>query len=567
MDLSGYSSLGEMLFHALSKNTDSPALIEADRDRESAVYTYGDMRRVVSTLTHALESRVSPGGHVAILMSNQSKWLLCASAIFWRGGVLVPLDYKLTPAEQIDLLTHSEAKVLFIEFPVYFRILREKYSFPPDVRIIVTEAPSKEKIAHERFEDLLSKAEAPEVTVAKKSRDDVACIVYSSGTGGTPKGCMLTHGNYLSQAQVLGTMFPIKPEDRYFSVLPTNHAIDFMCGFLLPLQFGSAIVHQRTLRPEYLATTMKKYGISHMALVPLLLKAFERKIKSELDAQPEWKRALVNAMMKVNRVVTARRPCHAFSKRLFAPIHEAFGGKLKLLFAGGAFVDASMAEFFYSIGLPVVIGYGLTEAGTVLTVNDLRPFRSDTVGKAIEGTTVELRDLNDQRIGEVWVQGPTIMKGYFKEPQLTEDAIVHGWLKTGDLGTVESSGHVKLLGRSKNMIVTEGGKNIYPEDVEASFESLDSAAEVCVFSSSYLWRGTSLTKEKLLMVVHAKDATEQSQVIAEIKERNHRLADYKRIDAILFWNKDFPRTASMKIKRNVLAEELKMQDANSIVEV
>jgi long-chain acyl-CoA synthetase len=192
----------------------------------------------------------------------------------------------------------------------------------------------------------------------------------------------------------------------------------------------------------------------------------------------------------------------------------------------------------------------------VLTLNDLKPFRADTVGKPLPG--VELRILNPdaEEVGEVAAHSKTIMSHYLDDPELTAQTIVDGWLLTGDLGRLEASGHLHLLGRKKNMIVTEGGKNIYPEDIESAFDGL-AVKEYCVFAANYIWPKKELTGEMLVLVVRL----EQNQAFADslkddIVARNRRLPDFKRVTGYVIWDKDFPRTASLKIKRNDLAHEI-----------
>ena len=271
LDLSRLSCLGEALRDAVLTFKTNPALIEADRHREKERFTYTELRRKAEHFASYLEGGgFQAGDRCAILMSNQSKWVIGGLGALWAGATLVPLDYKLTAKEQLDLLAHSQPKVLFTEYPVWRLLLKEDVSRIERTRVIVTEAPEKADLGPaRRYEQL----EGGTFELRMRERDDVAWIVYSSGTGGTPKGCLLTHGNYLSQAEVLGRMFPMNEEDRYFSILPTNHAIDFMCGFIVPFLFGAAVVHQRTLRPEFLMPTMKEYGISHIALVPRILRA------------------------------------------------------------------------------------------------------------------------------------------------------------------------------------------------------------------------------------------------------------------------------------------------------
>ncbi len=558
LDLSRVANVGEALRDGLLTYKTNTALIEVDRHREKSRITYRELREAAEKLGGSMQAAgFEPGDRCAILMSNQPSWIIGGVAAMWVGAVLVPLDYKLTPPEQMVLLAHCQPKVLITEYPVWRLLLKENVSALERTRVIVTEAPDKADIGPAlRFEQL----HPAKFTLQTRSRDDVACIVYSSGTSGAAKGCMLTHANYLAQAEVLGRMYPMKEEDRYFSILPTNHAIDFMCGFILPLVFGGAVVHQRTLRPEFLMPTMKEYGITHMALVPRILKALQTKIEEQLDEQPKWQRDAIDTLSRLNDVATQRAPNHLVSKTLLKPIHDKFGGKLRLIFAGGAFVERENAEYFYRLGFPVVIGYGLTEAGTVLSVNDLKPFRSDTVGVPVEGAEIELRNTNEEDVGEVWVRGPTVMKGYLDAPELTAEALVDGWLRTGDLGTIDASGHLKLVGRAKNMIVTAGGKNVYPEDIESAFLELRDMEEHCVFAANYVWPTGKLTDEQLVLVLRPKTGVVADAAFLErIQKLNLRLADYKRVHGVVVCDTEFPRTASQKIKREELAKSLAKQ--------
>jgi len=244
------------------------------------------------------------------------------------------------------------------------------------------------------------------------------------------------------------------------------------------------------------------------------------------------------------------------SRVLLREVHQAFGGELLAMFTGGAFMEPSTLQFFFDLGVPVANGYGLTEAGTSLTLNDFRPFRADTVGKPLPG--VELRILNpdSEGVGEVAAKSKSVMSHYLDDPELTAETIVDGWLLTGDLGRFDGSGHLQLLGRKKNMIVTEGGKNIYPEDIETVFDGLP-VKEYCVFAANYLWPQKSLGQEKLVLVLRMEPNQEMSDALKnEIVACNRQLPDFKRVGGYLIWNQDFPRTASMKIKRSVLAEEI-----------
>lgn len=561
IDLNRIPSLGDALRDATYANQSRVAFIEANRDRENGRWTYRDARIEGDRISGLLQNEgFVPGDTCAILMSNQAKWLLSALGTLWAGGRLMPVDYKLTPKEQWSLMAHGTPRVLITEYGIWQRMKDERDSGPRNLKVILTEVPDDADLG-----DCLpweSPAEAGKTHTP--AREEVCSVVYSSGTGGAPKGCMLTHGNYLAQAEVLANLFPMKEGDRYFSILPTNHAIDFMCGFIVPMLFGATVVHQRTLRPQFLGPTMKRYKITHMALVPMILKTLEERIREKLEALPKWQRQTVDGLIALNEKATQKKPRHELSQLLLKPIHDAFGGNLRLLFCGGAFVEKESAEFFYALGIPVVIGYGLTEAGTVVTVNDLNPFRGDTVGLPVEGTTVEIRNRDSNGIGEVWVSGPTVMKGYLNEAEKTAEVLVDGWLSTGDLGDMDPTGHLQLKGRLRNMIVTAGGKNIYPEDVETAFSNLEGSEESCVFATNFIWPKAEMTGETLTLVVRPRGEVEREHLEREVGTRNRTLAEHKRIQSYVLWEEAFPRTASMKVKRHVLAESLQHQDSQSL---
>ena len=424
--------------------------------------------------------------------------------------------------------------------------------------VLVTEAPANADLAGAyRWEEFRANEEPAFVPRARK---DIACIVYSSGTGGRPKGCMMTHENYLEQCVALTSLYPFAPGVRYLSILPTNHAIDFMVGFFGPFICGAAVVHLRTLRPEYVREAFAEYKITYVSLVPLVLKNLQKGLQARFETLSPGKRRALNALVALNKAFTKSRPRLGLSRRLLKQVHEPFGGELRTIIVGGAFTEPQTLQFFYDLGIPVANGYGLTEAGTAITVNDLRPFRADTVGKPLPGMEVRILNPSADGIGEVAVRSKTIMSGYLNEPELTAETIVDGWLMTGDLGRFDPEGHLRLFGRKKNMIVTEEGKNVYPEDIEAVFESL-SVKEFCVFAANYIWPERTMVGEQLLLALHLEPGQTYSEELRrEISARNSKLLNYKRIHGVVLFGEDFPRTASLKIKRNVLAEQLAKLD-------
>ena len=565
LELRDYSSLGAALRAALDRWPDEICLIEADRERENLRLTYRQFKESALPLARALqEAGLVAGSRAAIIMTNQSKWLISAYAIFYCGGVLVPLDYKLTAVEHLQLLAHSKTEFLIVEYYLWRAITQApEYAQLKAKTILVAEAPSNAELHGAKlWEDFRGNGEA---VFVERQRNDWACIVYSSGTGGRPKGCVMTHDNYLEQCRSLASLFPFWPGVRYLSILPTNHAIDFMVGFFGPFICGATVVHLRTLRPEFVREAFPKYKITYVSLVPVVLKNLQKGLQARFDALSPVKRRLFDAMVGVNKALTKNHPRLGLSRMLLKQVHAAFGGELRAIIVGGAFTEPQTLQFFYDLGIPVANGYGLTEAGTAITVNDLHPFRADTVGKPLPGMNVRIVEPDKDGIGEVQVHSRTVMAGYLNEPELTAETIVDGWLRTGDLGRFDRRGHLQLFGRKKNMIVTEEGKNIYPEDIEAVFEPLP-VKEFCVFAANYIWPQRSMVGEQLLLVIHLENGQSYNEELKKaVSFLNGRLLHYKRVHGIVIFEEDFPRTASMKIKRNVLAESLAHLDRATAV--
>jgi long-chain acyl-CoA synthetase len=545
MHVDGYASLDELLVDACRRHPSATLLVEAHRKREVGRRNGAEVLAEARAFAAYLQQLgVGPGDRVALLMSNQSRWPLTAMAVFLAGGVLVPLDYKLSGPEQAGLLAHCAPAVVVLEYGEW-----RKHDAIAGV-VVVSEAPEGAELGDAvRWGDH-DRSAVPEA-VPPRQRDDLATIVYSSGTGGRPKGCMLAHGAYLSQLDALLQRFPMEPGHRYFSILPSNHAIDFMVGFVGPFVCGATVVHQRTLRPELIRWTMKRYAITHMSVVPLLLSAFEDTVRERLDELSGWRRTAFEALRATNAKLTERVPRPEVSRKLLAPIHDAFGGALQLLICGGAATDRSTAEFFYDLGIPVVIGYGLTEACTVVSVHGLSPWRADGVGQVVPGVTVRIHEPDGRGVGEVCVAGDTVMMGYLDEPELTAETLRDGWLHTGDLGYLDASHHLHLVGRIKDVIVTPGGKNVYPEDIAFAFRDVP-CEELAVFAAHTLWPDAGLDDD-LVVVVRPEEGVDP---LPALRGANRGLAEHQRVRRWVRWSAEFPRTASMKIKRGVLAAEV-----------
>lgn len=561
LDFSSNRCLAEALRQSCERHRSRVALIEVDRDYEKSRLTYGDVLREGDRLASLMIERgLEPGDRCVLLLPNQSKWVVSAAAVIWAGGVIVPIDVKLKPGEQAGLIEYAEPSMVVAEAALWRQVEKELRPAFLKVPVFLVDADGEAERNLRGASCVPWDAEAAALRPLPRLRErgDIAAIIFTSGTGGDPKGCMISDGAYLAQMESIDKIFPLTPKDRYLSIIPANHVIDFMCGFLLSLASGATVVHQRTLRSQYIVGTLRQYRITCTALVPLLLRSLREGILENMDRLPRPKKKLVEGLIKLNAFVTRKRPFFRFSRLLLKHIHEKFGGSLARFVVGGSFVDKEHADFFYKLGIGVHIGYGLTEICTVIALNDLRPYRGDTVGRVVSGGEVEIRNVCESGVGEVWIRAPFLMSGYFKNERLTSETVVDGWLRTGDLGRIDVDGHLQLTGRSKNMIVTEGGKNIYPEDVELAFRNLEECDEYCIFASHYIWPEQDSKKDNLILIFRPRQSAHENQTFAEkIKQANRQLDHHKRISGYLVWDEPFPRTASLKIKRERLAQAIR----------
>jgi long-chain acyl-CoA synthetase len=566
LDLSKYSSLGAALRDATEKFAGETCLIEADRDKEKARLTYRDFSAQALPLARALQDAgLSPGARASIVMTNQSKWLISAYAVLYSGGVLVPIDWMLTPDEQWELIAHSQAHVLITEYSLWSRLSKAAgRSAAAQIQlVVVTEAPPNADLAGAHRWEQFKSSELP--TFVPREPTDIACIGYSSGTGGRPKGCMLTHGNYLEQCVALTSIYPFWPGVHYLSILPTSHAIDFMVGFIGPFTCGATVVHLRTLRPEFFRDAFTRYKITYVSVVPLVLKNLRAVFQARFDELPKGKRRIFNALVGINRALTKSHPRLGLSRRLLKQVHQSLGGQLRTIIVGGAFSDPETLQFFYDLGIPVANGYGQTEACTAITVNDLKPFRADTVGKPLPGIEAKIAEPDADGIGEVRVRSKTVMAGYLDDPELTAETIVDGWLHTGDLGRFDPTGHLQLFGRRKNMSVTPEGLNIFPVNVEGAFADL-SVEESCVFAANYIWPLRTMVGEQLILVLRLKkDQSLDDALRREIAACNNKLKNYQRVQGMVLVADEFPRTTGRRLKRHLLKDRLSQLDRDHAI--
>jgi long-chain acyl-CoA synthetase len=489
------------------------------------------------------------GDRVSILSESRPEWGVAFFSIIRAGGVCVPLDTKLTSAEMVSILSDAQPRVLFVsrEFLEKGRALKTLIPTIENV-IVLSEESAEGESAYGQL-----RAAVP-TRGRKRDPEELALIIYTSGTTGNPKGVMITFGNLIFQVRHFNEILNLTHRDMFLSILPLNHLFELTGGFIGVLHAGGSICYSLNLNPQEIAKIMKEKKVTGMVTVPLFLKMLKMSIEKEIRKLSPPRRKAFEFLYRISKWV----PWYPARKFLFCGIHAQFGGRLKGFISGGAPLDLEVGDFFYRIGIPVYQGYGLTETSPVVSVNTPKHSRFGSVGRPLNGVSVEIFKSGQEAQGEIVTRGPHIMKGYYKRPDLTAEVIdSHGWFHTGDIGRIDKDGFLYITGRIKNLIVLGGGKKVHPEEVETCLTKSDLFKEVCVLGVR-----TKYTEEVTAVVVPLETVTAQysqdAQVLGQIVRKEvarlaRDLAPYKRPTAVRIYPSDLPKTATRKIKRSVIS--------------
>ena len=425
---------------------------------------------------------VGHGDRVAIVSENRPEWLIADFAIMLLGAITVPAYTTSTTADHLHTLRDSGARVVLVSSAALMRKVLPAALQLPDTRAVVSfnedaagGASSADGPEMLHWNDLLERGGAGlavEPALEALERSDVACLIYTSGTGGTPKGVMLTHGNILANCKgALELILDVGLGDETFlSFLPLAHAYEHTCGQMFALSLGARIAYAESV--EKLAGNLGEVKPTIMTAVPRLYEVLEQRIRREAERPGGWRRDLFRRTLELG----ARRyhqggrlglwdglQDRVLDRLVRARIRDRFGGRLKAFISGGAALAPETALFFQSLGIRILQGYGQTEASPLISCNRPSRVRHDTVGPPVPG--VEIR-IEREVEGEILVRSPSVMKGYWGDADATERTVIDGWLHTGDVGHLTPDGALVLTDRKKDLIVTSGGDNVAPQRVE-----------------------------------------------------------------------------------------------------
>jgi long-chain acyl-CoA synthetase len=476
---------------------------------------------------------LQPGDRVALFLPNCPEWPEIYLGITGLGLVAVPMDAKLRAQEIGFILRDSGARVLFCSAAA-LPFLPDLRAQSPDLASVVLLDPAPPPAGCLGYDQAVAAAPATGAYAdARPHQDDLAALLYTSGTTGQAKGTMLTHGNFTSNVTAIRAVIAIYPEDNFLLVLPLHHTLALTANLLVPLASGSAISFIESLKS--FSDDLRATQPTALIGVPLLFEKMYRRVLENLQARLPGRLLLKLGLLGlVRRRVLAR-----------------FGGKLRIMITGGAPCDAELLRAFTHLGLPLLEGYGLTETAPVLTLNPLEQPRPGSVGQPVPGITLRLFDATAEGVGEIAARGPNVMRGYYGQPDATASAFREGWFLTGDLGRFDAEGYLTITGRKKCLIVNREGKNINPEEVEAQALKSPLIQEALVLG--YRESGEHVGEHVGLIVVPRDDALSapnaEQRIRTDLKRVLHAIADYKHPRRIVIRREEFEKTSTGKIKR------------------
>ncbi len=577
-------TIPEMLRRSARRFGPAMALWERPGDGPVSL-TFGELwERVVRCRAALAQAGVGPGDHVGIIAPNSIRWAVAFLGITSLGAVAVPIYFRLQPNEQADLARKADVKFAVVG-PTPAGTLPEP--LPGVAQTFVIDAGGElppRHLALDRLLDLPGLGLSEEVTVRP---DDLALILFTSGTMGAAKGVMLTHRNLLANVWAITRAVKVGPTDRVLLVLPMHHPYPLTVGLLAPLAVGAATAFENDLRRT--ADRMGEFRPTVFLGVPELFRLLLKAVFARAEAEGRLEK--LRRGLEASRLVKELTGVN-IGRLLFGPLHRRLGGRLRFMVSGGAALPPELARQYYRLGLLLVQGWGLSETAPVLTVPEINPWKflftdyyereAGSVGRPLPGVRLRLLDVPEKGIhvrehglGELAAQGPNVSPGYYKDPVATAAVFFEDetgrWFRTGDIGRIAPNGNVYLTGRAKAIIVLDTGEKVSPDEVEDVLKECPLIQDVAVVGRRVLRAGQELKVEVQAVVFPnpqavadrlAREGLEKPTpelihgwVMAEVRQAQQRLAAYKWVREVVLTDEPLPKTDLGKVRRGELGSE------------
>ncbi len=546
-------------------------------------YSWQDWMRIARETAMALQSLgIRKGDHVGILSENGPEWTFADLGILSLGAVTVPI-YPTASLEDIRyIIDHADLKALFVSTEEQYRKIEGfKSKFLPAGIILFQAGDLGDVQALGAFRETgrcydLDHGDLYDQCVKSVGPDDLATIIYTSGTTGAPKGVMLTHRNLIANYQGSFQRIQIDDRDSVLSFLPLSHIFERLAGYYYQAAYGVSIAYAESFMT--VAEDIRKVKPTIVVAVPRFYEKTYARILEEVQKAPRWKQRLFNWAVRIGtrtaQMKMREHPVprwlgfyHWIAKQVvFNKIKKAMGGRIRFFISGGAPLPKELARFFYAADIMILEGYGLTETSPVIAVNALDDFRFGTVGKPIAGIRVKIAE-----DGEILTQGPCVMKGYYNNPHATADCIKGGWFYTGDIGHFDDEGFLHITDRKKDIIVTAGGKNVSPQNIEGRIlgdpfflQAIvlgDKRSYLCALLVPHKQEVLHYAEQHRLSDLSYEKLLEHSGVQAWVRERLEKrmegLASFETVRAFILLPHEFTlfageMTPTLKIKRSVV---------------
>ncbi len=553
-----FTDLKDMLNKTGEKYANRPAYIfKTQEENKFREITHKEFRNQVNSLGTALIDIGLKNKRIAVISENRYEWAVAYLAVVTGTGIVVPLDKALPNNEIENLIIRSEVEAIFYS-KKYDEVMNEiKEKKNTKVKCFISMDLEKEENNIYSENELIEKGKKliekgnREFLDAKINAEEMSIMLFTSGTTAMSKAVMLSHKNICTNLMDIAATIKVDENDRFLSFLPLHHTFECTVGFLYPVSKGSAIAFCEGIR--HIADNIKEYKITAMISVPILFENMYKKVIKGIEKK--GKLETVQKGIKISQILL--KFGIDIRKKLFKEIHDNLGGKLRLLVAGGAALDAEAEKGFNQLGFTMYQGYGLTESSPVIASEDDKYRRIGSIGKAFPSLDVKILDANEEGIGELLAKGDSIMIGYYNNEEATKETIdSEGWLHTGDLAKIDKDGYIFICGRKKFVIVLKNGKNIYPEELEALVNKIEGVQESFVYGKpeedgDYKICAKIVYDKELIQEKYNEEDEEKIKEIIwqEVKKVNKTMPAYKYIRKIDITNEPLIKTTTQKIKR------------------
>lgn len=555
-----YKTVKEIFEESINKYSDKEFILEKFNPKgEFENISYKQFGEDVIALGTALTNKYNLSGEkIVIIGENTYYWYVSYMTALCGAGIAVPVDKELPPNELENVINRSEATVVIYSTKKK-DIIKKVENNLPGVKYFV-QMNSDEKLFGREIgintiitegKKLVNSGDDSFMKI-KIDPEEFKVLIFTSGTTSAAKGVMICNRNLAENINAISAYVKLAPKDRFFSVLPLHHTYESTIGFLLPMAVGASIAVCQGLK--YIVPNLKETKPTALLAVPLLIENLYKKINQSIEKG--GKAGLVNSMMHVTNAL--KTVGIDIKKKVFSEIYENLGGNLKYVVSAAAPIDAKVGKWLQDIGIIFLQGYGLTETAPIAALTPEYDTRVGSAGKAVICDEIKIHAPNEKGEGEVWIKGKTVMLGYYENEEATKEVMHDGWFNAGDIGYIED-GFLYITGRSKNVIVTQNGKNIYPEEIELLLGKVDEIKECMVYGKQMNPEDKELTisvkvipNYEKIEEKYGKDLTEDQIhdiIWEEIKKVNRKLTSYKAIKNLEIKKDEFEKTTTMKIKR------------------